>query len=159
MNKKKLLALGFLFSANSILLPDQKNNERKDLVSIPYAWAVSQMQKEKPRPSSYPYIAGDSFRAHADHIIDNTIDYFDPSTIKSEDIVYVFTPLLHTFFNKIHPRIEGPYVLITTNADNAVPADYHYDNPKCASGDFTEYLDDPKLFAWFGRNATNTGAQ
>lgn len=94
------------------------------------------------RLSSAPYISGDSFRACADHIFDETSRELNPCTIKRGDIVFVKTDYLNDFFTNIHTRIEHPYMLITHNSDYGVP------------GIFEHYLDDPKLYRWFGQNPT-----
>lgn len=69
-----------------------------------------------PRPTSYPYIAGDSFRAVADHIHDETIS-LDPNSVKCGDSVFVGQGHIPQFFDEIHPHIKHQYVLICHNGD------------------------------------------
>ncbi len=68
------------------------------------------------RPSSYPYPSGDSFRALADHIHDET-GSFAPKDVKKGDIVFVSNPLTLQYLREIHPQIENPYILIEHNGD------------------------------------------
>jgi hypothetical protein len=68
------------------------------------------------RPSSYPYLAGDSFRALAQHIHDET-GTFEPSAVKKNDIVFVGQSYLFHYFTDIHPKVSERYVLICHNGD------------------------------------------
>ncbi len=68
------------------------------------------------RPSSYPYISGDSFRKLADYIYEAGLS-FDPKTVKKGDIVFVCQEMLTDYFTKIHPSIESKYILICHNGD------------------------------------------
>ncbi len=58
--------------------------------------------------------------------------------------------LLDSFFSSYHHRIQHPYILITHNDDASVPGG------STANGsvphDFRSFVDDPKIFAWFGQN-------
>ena len=54
--------------------------------------------------------------------------------------VFVQTNCLKDFFDLIHPEIPYKYILITHNSDSDAP------------GVFKNYLDDPKIIAWFGEN-------
>ncbi|MEI6304735.1 MAG: hypothetical protein WCP09_01810 [Candidatus Taylorbacteria bacterium] len=71
------------------------------------------------RPSSYPYPSGDSYRALANHIHDETIT-FDPSHVNPGEIIFVSNPLLLAYLKNIHPKIKNPYILIEHNGDNDV---------------------------------------
>lgn len=68
------------------------------------------------RLSSYPYLSGDSFRAIADHIYDET-QTFEPEVVQPGDIVFVNNPLTRSYLTDVHPRIKHPYVLIEHNGD------------------------------------------
>jgi hypothetical protein len=70
----------------------------------------------RTRPSSYPYVSGDSFRALADHIHDET-GSFDPTEVRTGDIVFVSNPLMLSYLQEIHPQITEPYILIEHNGD------------------------------------------
>jgi hypothetical protein len=95
-----------------------------------------------PRVSSAPYISGDSFRAIADCLFDETSRILDPYLVKKGDIIFVKTDYLQEFFTKIHPWIQAPYILITHNSDHGAP------------GIFAHYLEDEKIIMWFGQNPT-----
>lgn len=70
----------------------------------------------EPRPSSYPYLAGDSFRAIADHLHDETAS-LDPALVQPGQSIFVCQWRLPDFFKDIHPRIKHQYVLICHNGD------------------------------------------
>ncbi|MEX0940417.1 MAG: hypothetical protein WDZ41_03585 [Candidatus Babeliales bacterium] len=94
------------------------------------------------RDSSFPYISGDSFRALANHIFDETNKSLNPKDIKYKDIIFVKTDYLNLFFTKIHPNIQQKYILITHNSDDSAP------------GKFEHYVYDKKILYWFGQNPT-----
>ncbi len=80
------------------------------------AYKASLKLRREKRPSSYPYITGDSFRALADHIFDETCT-FDPRSVKRGDIVFTSSVRMHEFFQTMHPRITAQYILIQHNGD------------------------------------------
>jgi len=94
------------------------------------------------RGSSAPFISGDTFKAHADHIFDETTKTFYPKKVRAGDVVFVKTDWEHLriFFRRYHPQIVSPYILLTHNSDHSAP------------GPFSKYLEDPKLLAWFAQN-------
>lgn len=96
------------------------------------------------RLSSYPYISGDTFRAHCDYIFDETNGCVEVEKIQYGETIFVKTDLLFEFFKYVHPRIAHPYVLVTHNSDHAAPGDYAF------------MLGDKKLLAWFGQNPSIT---
>ncbi len=69
-----------------------------------------------PRPSSYPIVTGDSFRALAKHIYDET-DEFIPGAVAAGDIVFVSQAKALRYLQEQHPDIPAPYVLIVHNGD------------------------------------------
>lgn len=71
------------------------------------------------RPSSSPYISGDSFRKLADYIYDEQVK-LNPADIQNGDIVFVGQEILHEYFNNIHPLIKEKYILICHNGDAPV---------------------------------------
>lgn len=71
------------------------------------------------RPSGYPYLTGDSFRALADHIHDET-ETFDPAAVKTGDIVFVSMSELKTYLSGKHKQIKNRYILIEHNGDGAI---------------------------------------
>lgn len=94
----------------------------------------------KDRRPSPPYITGDGFRAYCDFIFDKTNKKIDAAKVKEGDAIFVQTEYLSRFFQRVHPKISTRYVLVTHNSDLPIP------------GGFAEYLDDPKILAWFGQN-------
>lgn len=94
------------------------------------------------RETSAPYISGDSFRAIAHYIYDETNQSLKGEHIKPKSIIFVKTDYLKKFFTTIHPTIPHKYILITHNSDYGSPAE------------FVKYLEDEKLYKWFGQNPT-----
>ncbi len=90
------------------------------------------------RPSSYPYITGDSFRSLATHIYDD-LQEVNVKNVMENDIVFVRGDFLHTYFKKIHPKIKNKYILISHNADTNI------------TDVFEKYIDD-KIIHLFSRN-------
>jgi len=91
------------------------------------------------RPSSLPYVSGDSFRAIADHVHDETAEA-KPEDISRGEVVFVSAPRVASYFRDVHPRISHPYVLITHNGDTNI------DESMLA------FIDD-KIIRWFAQNA------
>ncbi len=96
------------------------------------------------RTSSAPYISGDSFRAIADHIFDET-QWPSRYEVKQGDIIFVKTDYLDRFFSQVHSNIKNQYILITHNSDYSAP------------DKFEPFLDDEKIIVWFGQNPTIQG--
>jgi hypothetical protein len=94
------------------------------------------------RPSSYPYISGDSFRALAQNIYDETFKC-SPESIAENSIVFVKSDLLLEFFNSIHPKIKTSYILISHNSDENITEKY------------IQYIDN-KIIHWFAQNCMIT---
>ena len=92
------------------------------------------------REGDLPFLSGDTFRAYADHIYDETNATFKSEKVKIGDTIFVISFLLFDFFANEHPKIKQPYILITHNS-------YFY-----APGEFIKFLNDPKIFMWFGVN-------
>lgn len=105
-----------------------------------YRFLIS--HSKNPRPSSYPYISGDSFRALAQHIFDE-VSAINPKKVRDGDIIFVGTHFIEKFFKEIHPFIKARYILITHNSDNPVAAD------------LVKYIDD-KIIHWYGQNVLIT---
>ena len=88
------------------------------------------------RPS-YPYLSGNTFRAHCDFIYDDTQRNLDPAMVLPGNIVYVKGRFIKSFFQEVHPHIQHPYILLTHNSNYPIP------------GNFAHYLEDKKIIAWF----------
>jgi hypothetical protein len=92
------------------------------------------------REPFFPFVSGDGFRFLADHVYDELDQAIDPSKIEARAILFVKGALLGDFFQKIHPRIPNPYLLISHNSDESVP------------GPYASFLDEEKIIVWFGVN-------
>lgn len=103
------------------------------------------------RPTSEPYISGDTFRGMCDFALDRDYNltnslqtsqtlFFDPLKVKKGDLIFVDIWSLDEFFSYYHPRITEKYILVSHNHDYGVP------------GKFKKYLNDDKLYVWFSQN-------
>jgi hypothetical protein len=92
------------------------------------------------RPSSAPYISGDSFRTIADHIYDET-KKCRAEEVQEGSIVFLKADYINEWFEQIHPRIQTRYKLITHNGDG------------CVGEHEARYIDD-KIIHWFAQNNT-----
>lgn len=91
------------------------------------------------RPSSYPFISGDSFRAWADHRFEGR-GTVDPRSVRRGDTLFVEASQIDRFFRDCLPGIPEPFVLITHNGDRNI-------GPELASA-----ADDPRILRWFAQN-------
>lgn len=96
--------------------------------------------KGNARPSSYPVVTGDSFRALADHVYDETTTFI-PGRVAGGDIVFVSQDKALWYLQEFHPNIIAPYILIVHNGD------YVFDER------YTALLDD-KIIHCFAQCAT-----
>ena len=71
------------------------------------------------RPSSYPFLTGDSLRNLCDHVFDET-QSFKPLEVKENDIVFLKTDLKEIYFNHYHQSIKSKYILVTHNSDISI---------------------------------------
>lgn len=69
------------------------------------------------RPSSEPFISGDTLRKKSRHHFDET-KTLNPRKVNKNDIVFVKTELKEIYFKNYHSQIEEPYILIFHNSDN-----------------------------------------
>lgn len=76
-----------------------------------------------PRPTSYPVITGDSFRALAKHVYDET-STFIPGGVDIGEIVFVGQSYALRYLQEIHPNIIVPYILIIHNGDEKIDERY-----------------------------------
>ncbi len=60
--------------------------------------------------------------------------------IQQAKLVFVYTHSLSKFFEHAWPLLLYPFVLVTHNSDHPV------------TSEFSTYLDDPKILAWYGAN-------
>lgn len=93
------------------------------------------------RPTSWPYITGDSFRSLSNFVLDESLD-FDPLLVRTGDIIFVRTNYLKEFSKKYQPLI-GPavkFILISHNEDMEV------------TNELVTLIDFSKCIHWFAEN-------
>ena len=95
-------------------------------------------RSKNPRPPSYPFVSGDTFRDFADHIHDET-KKLNPGDVGAGEIVFVKSDMLVDFFENIHPKIQNAYKLLSHNSDENITEKY------------IKYIDD-KIIHWFAQN-------
>jgi hypothetical protein len=116
----------------------------------PYSWFIEECNNSQvmslyyrhatiERNSSYPFIGGDTFRALADHVYDETKET-DLTLLNYGETVYVKPDKFGQFFTNTFNSIRTPFVIVSHNSDYNAPAGYK------------QYLNDPKLLAWFAVN-------
>lgn len=93
------------------------------------------------RPSSYPFISGDSFRAMAQHICDEHFDII-PENVQKNDIIFVRGNFLKDYFENINPKIKHEYILISHNDDTNI------------TEEFLKNIEDKKVLHWFAQSVT-----
>lgn len=71
------------------------------------------------RPSSYPYVSGDSFRALTKHVHDEEAT-FNPADVQQGDIVFVCNGYAHAYMETLHKEIKHPYILLIHNGDISI---------------------------------------
>jgi hypothetical protein len=94
--------------------PNNINTLPYKILKKMHQWLIA--HSNDPRPSSFPYLSGDTFRKQAHHLFDST-SRLNPNTVKEKDFVFVQTDMLDEFFQKIHPEIKDCYILISHNSD------------------------------------------
>ena len=87
-----------------------------------------------------PFISGDGFRVFADFVFDEHQNTIVPKEVFEGSVIFVKTDYTGHFFQYFHPQIQHRYILITHNSDYGAPRSWG------------EYLEDPKLIAWFAMN-------
>jgi len=83
---------------------------------IRFFWITLERFPNLYRPSSKPYLSGDTLRNFSDHIFDESKS-IDPKNIKNKDIVFVNTDVIDIFFRTIFQEIKNDFILITHNSD------------------------------------------
>ena len=115
------------------------NRQKKDLGGK-FRRYTSVVNPKIYRPSSSPFLSGDSLRKESNFIFDET-KYFNPLEVKEKNIVFLRTDLREIYFKTIHQQIQNRYVLLSHNSDeNITPDD-------------KKYVDD-KIIHWHAQNLT-----
>lgn len=90
------------------------------------------------RPSSKPFLSGDSLRKISDHVFDES-KTFNPIDVSKKDIVFLSGNLIDIYFRHYHTKINVEYILITHNSDKNITE--------------KEYLHiDKNIIHWFAQN-------
>jgi hypothetical protein len=97
------------------------------------------------RPTSRPFISGDTFRKTANFIFDET-QGFDPSLVKRNDIIFLKTDLIEIYFKYFHSKIDEKYILITHNSDCLLEEKY-------------KILKDKNIIHWFSQNLSFSSSE
>lgn len=109
------------------------NEDEKNTTTLYYRHATDE------RNSSYPFISGDTFRAMADYIFDET-RRDDLTQVNYGDTVFLKGDMLDEFFNGPYQMISNPFVLVSHNSDMFVPRNHR------------QRLKDEKILVWYGSN-------
>jgi len=91
------------------------------------------------RPSSAPFLSGDTFRSIADVHFDETSDC-DPASISDGTIVFVGAKRLREFGERVLPKVAGKFVLVSHQGDENIDNRYSW------------MADHPMVIAWFAQN-------
>ncbi|UJR15970.1 hypothetical protein I4U23_002889 [Adineta vaga] len=117
-----------------------KNKSNISSTSVYYRHATT------TRNSSYPYISGDTFRAFADYIYDET-RHDNLNSVQYGDIVFVKSDMIAEFFHVSFNSITKSFVLVTHNSDRSAPVEYQ------------TYLSQPKILQWYASNPSHKNLQ
>jgi hypothetical protein len=93
----------------------------------------------KSRPSSVPFVSGDTFRSLADHVLEKG-QAFDPDRVRAGAVIFVEAWQLDVFVRQYLPKIAGPYVLITHNGDLNIDNSY------------LPLAENKRIIRWFAQN-------
>ena len=91
------------------------------------------------RPSSFPYVSGDSFRRLATHIIEGS-SQLSSLSVRAGDVIFCETHRLRAFALNVLPTIAHPIVLVSHNSDDAVDSTV------------ADIADSRVVSAWFAQN-------
>lgn len=125
------------------------------LSSVPFEFARDVCAKVnsvlKRRPSSRPFLSGDTYRKLADFIFDETnecsageINAFRTSKIdaaRKHPLVFVSSWKLESFYETVMAHIQIPFVLLTHQGDVNIQTEFH-----------KKILNDKNLIHWFAQN-------
>jgi hypothetical protein len=93
----------------------------------------------RTRPSSRPFVSGDSFRSLADHVLEPG-SQIDPRSVAPGDIVFVQASEIERFGSAILSRLVAPFVLVTHNGDLNIDERY------------SVIANNSRLLHWFAQN-------
>lgn len=90
------------------------------------------------RPSSTPFVTGDTFRNFADHIHDD-LHKINPTLVKKGDFIFLKSEFIEDFFQNFARKIDSEFFIISHNSDRLIDINL-------------QKLDHPKLIKWFAQN-------
>ena len=90
-----------------------RNNPRKFTIEI--GWRVNNLFRR--RPSSYPFLSGDTFRRAADHNWEKGNRRLLPEDVKDGDVIFCQAELFEELKNEVLERLESRVTLILGNSD------------------------------------------
>ena len=90
------------------------------------------------RPSSTPFVTGDTFRNFADHIHDD-LHKINPTLVKKGDFIFLKSEFIEDFFQNFARNIDSEFFIISHNSDRLIDINL-------------QKLDHPKLIKWFAQN-------
>lgn len=102
------------------------------------------------QPSSFPMLSGDTLRAWARFVVDNSsmqhsVEYVEKQ-MQAGDVAFVAIESTATWFKEYHPRVSQPYVLVSHNP--AQSGDAEAQQPTLP-GQWADMLSNPSLLAWW----------
>ena len=97
----------------------------------------------KRRPSSKPFLSGDTFREFADVLYDETYKC-KAEEIKEGSIVFVSSWLLESFITDVLPKIENKFILLTHQGDVNIVQKKEY----------IQLAENENVIHWFAQNCT-----
>lgn len=84
-------------------------------------------------------VSVDTYKTLANFIWDQKTT-FNPEKVYEGSVVFIKNDYLQTFFEKLFPKIDSRFILITHDSDGAAPRE------------FISYLENEKVIAWLGQN-------
>lgn len=93
----------------------------------------------RARPSSGPFVSGDSFRTIADHVVEPG-SRINPRSVNNAEVVFVQSSEINRFTESVLPHIDCTFVLITHNGDLNIDQRY------------LTLANDKRLLHWFAQN-------
>ncbi len=100
------------------------------------------------RPSSAPFLSGDTFRKISDIVADSDVSFENlkkcAGNLSSSSVIFVQSNYLSKFQTEILPLIKTKFVLISHNSDTNIDEK------------FLQITDSPFLLKWFAQNCTDS---
>lgn len=109
-------------------------------IAVPNLRRIEPLPDPATRPSHYPLLTGDTFRAACDYRIDETCRDFDPTVVQKGSTIFVAMPFVPFFFDTVLSELPHPIILVTSNGDGTI-------DESCLPK-----LELEKILHWFGRN-------